>query len=150
MNTQLFLAALSTIFAQGLCSQYTVTDEAWFEIEIKDMDGPGQDYKGRFTVALFGEAAPMTVLNFVSITKGYKKGKVRKRSIFSRVQRVHCTLSGRVCVIQNLTFGLQSSRYCTFTLVFMFHVSCFFFTFSLPRSFPCQSKLLVSCFGNFM
>ena len=34
-----------------------------------------QDYTGRFTIALFGEAAPMTAMNFASITKGYKKGR---------------------------------------------------------------------------
>lgn len=39
------------------------------------MDGPGQDYRGRFVVALFGDTAPMTVMNFVSITRGYKRGK---------------------------------------------------------------------------
>ena len=34
-----------------------------------------QDYTGRFTIALFGESAPMTVMNFAAITKGYKKGR---------------------------------------------------------------------------
>ncbi len=57
--------------------KYTVTEEAWFEVTVKDLDGPGDDYVGRFTVALFGDAAPMTTMNFAAITKGYKKGKVR-------------------------------------------------------------------------
>ena len=70
---QLFLAVTLTLL--GVCAcDYTVTDEVWFEVEVKDMDGPGQDYRGRFTVAVFGEAAPMTALNFVSIAKGYKRG----------------------------------------------------------------------------
>ena len=53
-------------------NKYMVTEEAWFEVKVEDMDGPGNDFTGRFTLALFGEAAPMTVLNFASITKGYK------------------------------------------------------------------------------
>ena len=40
------------------------------------MDGPGEDYRGRFVIALFGETAPMTVMNFVAIARGYKRGKV--------------------------------------------------------------------------
>ena len=37
---------------------------------------PGEDYRGRFVVALFGEVAPMTVMNYVALTRGYKRGKV--------------------------------------------------------------------------
>ena len=71
---QLFLAVTLTLIGLCTCDKYTVTDEVWFEVEVKDMDGPGQDYRGRFTVAVFGETAPMTALNFVSIAKGYKRG----------------------------------------------------------------------------
>ena len=66
-------AALVTMARAG---KYTVTEEAWFEVEVKDMDGPGEDYVGRFTIALFGETAPMTTMNFAAITKGYKKAGV--------------------------------------------------------------------------
>ena len=72
----LLLATLMTLFSMGWAGNYTVTEEAWFEVEVKDLDGPGQDYMGRFTIALFGESAPMTVMNFVAITKGYKRGDV--------------------------------------------------------------------------
>jgi len=65
-----FLAMLSLSYA----GNYTVTDEAWFEVEVRNLDGPGQDYRGHFTIALFGETAPMTVMNFVALTKGYSKG----------------------------------------------------------------------------
>ena len=69
---------LVCMFGFGSCGNFTVTDEAWFEVEIKDFEGPDQNYRGSFTVALFGESAPMTVLNFASIAKGYKKkGKVQ-------------------------------------------------------------------------
>jgi len=71
MKTQ--LAILFTLFAAVYCkSNYTVTEEVWFDIEIKDMDGPGEDYKGRFEIALFGDTAPISVYNFKSIAKGYK------------------------------------------------------------------------------
>ena len=84
----LFIASLLALLAIGYCDKYTVTEEAWFEVEVKDLDGPGQDYKGRFTVALFGDTAPMTVLNFASIAKGYKKGKQKlayKNSLIHRI-----------------------------------------------------------------
>ena len=73
----LFFAALFTVFSIGYCGNYTVTDEVWFDIEVKDYDGPGEDYKGRFVIALFGETAPMTTMNFAAIARGYKRGKVR-------------------------------------------------------------------------
>ena len=50
---------------------YTVTDEVWFDVSIDGGEGP--EYTGRFVIALFGEAAPMTVMNIVSIARGYKK-----------------------------------------------------------------------------
>ena len=45
MSTQLFVATLAAIVSLAHCGNFTVTDEAWFEVEIKDMDGPGQDYR---------------------------------------------------------------------------------------------------------
>ena len=76
MNQLFFLAAVASMFGLGMCGNYTVTDEAWFEVVVEDMDGDGQDYRGRFTVALFGESAPMTVMNFAAITRGYSRGGV--------------------------------------------------------------------------
>jgi hypothetical protein len=76
MAARLVAVFLVAMVTECYCGNYTVTDEAWFEIEVKNMDGPGIDYRGRFTVALFGETAPVTVLNFKSIAKGYKKGRV--------------------------------------------------------------------------
>lgn len=55
--------------------KYTVTEEVWFEVEIKDLDGPGDDFTGRFTVAVFGEDAPATVMNFVSLARGWRSAK---------------------------------------------------------------------------
>jgi len=69
-----FLAVLAAVYA----SEYTVTEEVWFDFEVKNMDGPGEDYKGRVVIALFGEAAPMTVMNFAAITRGYERGKTKQ------------------------------------------------------------------------
>ena len=52
---------------------FTVTDEAWFNVVVEDLDGPGKNYTGKFVVALFGETVPMTVMNFVAITRGYER-----------------------------------------------------------------------------
>jgi len=68
------LAACLVACAAAAASNYTVTDEVWFEVTVKDMDGPGEDYHGRFVIALFGEAAPMTSLNFAALAKGAKRG----------------------------------------------------------------------------
>jgi len=87
----LFVASVFVaLMAVGYCDEgkYTVTEEAWFEVEVKDMDGPGQDYRGRFTIALFGESAPMTTLNFASIAKGYKKGENKLEYKGSNIHRI--------------------------------------------------------------
>lgn len=77
MSVSLFLslAVASSLLAYVSCGNLTVTEEAWFEVEIRDFDGPGMHYRGRFTVGLFGEAAPMTVMNFAAIVRGYKRGR---------------------------------------------------------------------------
>ena len=78
------LSALSLVH----CGNLTVTEEAWFDVEIKDLDGPGEDYRGRFTIALFGDAAPMTTLNFASIARGYKRSGEKlwyKNTIIHRI-----------------------------------------------------------------
>ena len=42
----LFFAALFTVFASSFAGNFTVTEEVWFDIEIKDYEGPGEHYKG--------------------------------------------------------------------------------------------------------
>ena len=42
----LLFAALFTLFACGLAGNFTVTEEVWFDVEIKDYEGPGEHYKG--------------------------------------------------------------------------------------------------------
>jgi len=73
-QTAVVAVLMTSLVGLSLAGKYTVTDEAWFEVETDDVDGKGTPFTGRFTIALFGETAPMTVMNFVSIVKGYKRG----------------------------------------------------------------------------
>ncbi|BFZ01923.1 hypothetical protein BsWGS_04962 [Bradybaena similaris] len=50
----------------------TVTAEAVLDILVKNYDANG-DLHGSLRIALFGEAVPMTVLNFFSICNGVKR-----------------------------------------------------------------------------
>jgi len=84
----LFLAAMFTMFAAGYCGNFTITDEVWFDVEVKDFDGPGEDYRGRFVIGLFGETAPMTTMNFAAIARGYKRGKEKLHYKNTRVHRI--------------------------------------------------------------
>lgn len=56
-------------------ANFTVTDEAYLVVDVTDQKSPGDTYTGRIVIALFGASAPMTVMNFASIIKGYKRGK---------------------------------------------------------------------------
>lgn len=69
----LFVVLVAAVNAH---KNFTVTEEAWFDVEIKDYDGIGEDYRGRFVVAMFGDKCPMTTMNFQSLAKGYKRGSV--------------------------------------------------------------------------
>jgi len=84
----LFFVALFTFYASAYAGNFTVTDEVWFDVEIKDYEGPGEHYKGRFVVAVMGEAAPMTTLNFVSIARGYTRGKKKLTYAKTPIHRV--------------------------------------------------------------
>ncbi|KAL3865701.1 hypothetical protein ACJMK2_043063 [Sinanodonta woodiana] len=84
----LLLATVVSLFALAYCGNFTVTEEAWFDFEIKDLDGPGEDYRGRVVVALFGDTTPMTVMNFAAITKGFKRGREKLSYKNSKVHRV--------------------------------------------------------------
>jgi len=102
MNQLFFLAALCSVFGLGLCGNYTVTDEAWFEVVVEDMDGDGQDYRGRFTIALFGETAPMTVMNFAAITRGYSRGGEK---LYYKNTPVHRVVPDFVVQMGDITTG---------------------------------------------
>jgi len=70
---------------------YTVTDEAWFNMVVENFSGPGRNFTGKFVVALFGETVPMTVMNFVAITRGYERVSQVRRAGLRYIPR--CMLS---------------------------------------------------------
>ena len=74
MNGMLLVVVALGYLGLSMADKYTVTDEAWFDVKIFDLDGEGEHYTGRFVVALFGETAPMTTMNFLAITRGYQRG----------------------------------------------------------------------------
>merc|ERR1712008_229882 len=75
LDIMLLFVAFATFVASTYAGNFTVTDECWFDIESTDYDGPGEHYNGRFVIGVMGETAPMTALNFVSLTRGHKQGK---------------------------------------------------------------------------
>jgi len=94
---------------------FTVTDEAWFKVSAADLNGPGKNYTGQFVIALFGETVPMTVMNFVAITRGYERpGQVRRT--LTRQPNPIATIACTVCAV--ITFRCNQYRYlneCTHT-----------------------------------
>jgi len=103
MYTQ--FAVLLALFAVAFAdSNYTVTDEVWFDVEIKDMDGPGEDYKGRFEIALFGEAAPITVYNFKALTKGHRTVHT-KQKLHYKNSHVHRVVPDFIVQMGDITLG---------------------------------------------
>lgn len=72
----LFLVVALSTFALGYCGNYTVTEEVWMDLEVKDFDDQGEDFRGRIVIGMFGDTCPMTVMNFQAIAKGYRRGKV--------------------------------------------------------------------------
>lgn len=88
MNWSLVCSVLLSLLGLSLAGDFTVTDEAWFDFEVADLVAKGQPYVGRITIALFGEAAPMTVMNFLAITRGYDRGDLSMAYTGSIVHRV--------------------------------------------------------------
>ncbi|XP_048255740.1 peptidyl-prolyl cis-trans isomerase-like [Haliotis rufescens] len=87
LKVHLFVAVVVTIFALSQAARHkvgrlkgvrpkevVVTEHVYFDMVIHNNEGTEQ-LEGRFVVAVFGELAPMTVLNFVSLAKGYRRGK---------------------------------------------------------------------------
>jgi hypothetical protein len=57
--------------------KFYVTHEAWFNISIRESKiSPAVIKTERVVIALFGEICPMTVTNFITITKGLRRGAV--------------------------------------------------------------------------
>jgi len=96
------LVAAFSLVALVSGGTYTITDEVWFEVEVKNIDGAGNDFKGQFTIAVFGETAPMTVMNFVSLARGYKKGK---ESLHYKNTPLHRIVPDFVLQMGDITIG---------------------------------------------
>ena len=58
---------------------YTVTNEAWLDIGIKDSkdDNSTAEHLGRIYIGLFGDICPMAATNFGQLAKGVKRDKVK-------------------------------------------------------------------------
>ncbi|CAH1797589.1 unnamed protein product [Owenia fusiformis] len=98
----MYVATLLSLVGLAYCGKYTVTEEAYFDVEVQDMDGPGEDYNGRFVVALFGDTAPMTTLNFKSIVEGYKRGK---ETLWYKGTNIHRIVPDFVIQMGDITVG---------------------------------------------
>lgn len=82
---------------------YTVTEEIWFDVEVKDHDGLGEDYRGRFVVAVFGDKCPMTSMNFQSLAKGYKRGT--KKQLSYKRSPIHRIVPDFIIQMGDITIG---------------------------------------------
>lgn len=52
---------------------HMITSVATITFEVKNWDGEGEDLRGDVKIGMFGDLAPMTVLNFNSICRGFKR-----------------------------------------------------------------------------
>ncbi|XP_064653321.1 peptidyl-prolyl cis-trans isomerase B-like [Lineus longissimus] len=107
MQTTTIVTILLGVFAAAYAEQgnYTVTDEAWFDVEIKDLDGKGEDYRGRFVIAVFGETCPVTRLNFVSLVKGHTPVHPPKRKLSYKNTPIHRIVADFVIQMGDITIG---------------------------------------------
>ena len=68
--------------------KFYVTHEAWFNISIRESKiSPAIIKNERIVIALFGDICPMTVTNFITITKGLKRGAVSEQSMFLSITK---------------------------------------------------------------
>jgi len=65
-----------------------VTDEVWFKFAIKDFHDKNKPYVGKVTIGCFGKLTPVTCLNFVSLVKGYRKGRGIMSYKNTKVQKI--------------------------------------------------------------
>ncbi|KAL4227797.1 hypothetical protein ACF0H5_013233 [Mactra antiquata] len=98
----LLILSMFAAFSLGYCGNYTVTEEAWFDVEVRDLDGPGEDYRGRFVIALFGDTCPMTSMNFAAIAKGFKRGR---SSLWFKNTKIHRVVPDFLIQMGDVTVG---------------------------------------------
>lgn len=98
----LFVACIFAIISLGYCGNYTVTEECFFDVEVKDWDTPGDDFRGRFVIGLFGETTPMAAMNFAALTKGFKVGR---QYLHYKGTRIHRIVKDFVIQMGDITVG---------------------------------------------
>lgn len=81
----LLATAISVLLAVTSANNNTfkVTSEAVLDIEVKNYDGEGNDLNGEIRVALFGEEAPATVLNYKALCAGFKRPQTKEKIGYS-------------------------------------------------------------------
>lgn len=70
--------------------KYTVTNEVYFDVEVRASKTSEPIKSGRIVIGLFGDICPMTVTNFVQLAKGFKRDNKKysyKGSPFHRIVR---------------------------------------------------------------
>ncbi|KAK0057931.1 peptidyl-prolyl cis-trans isomerase H [Biomphalaria pfeifferi] len=82
----LLVAVVASVLAIGQCNKnFTVTSEVVFDLEVKNYNGNGDDISGKLVIGLFGETAPVSVLNFKTLCEGYtapSKAKLSYRNTY--------------------------------------------------------------------
>ncbi|XP_017763047.1 PREDICTED: peptidyl-prolyl cis-trans isomerase B isoform X1 [Eufriesea mexicana] len=80
MKSFLLVGILLTFCSSSSADENKITDKVWFDINI---DGK---YEGRIEIGLFGETVPITVTNFIELSKR-PQGEGYKGSKFHRIIR---------------------------------------------------------------
>jgi len=81
---------------------FTVTHEAWFDVDVRGMDDAAENFNGKITLALFGETVPMTVLNIVSLVNGYK---LKGQKLSYKGSQIHRIVKDFVIQMGDITRG---------------------------------------------
>jgi len=74
----LTLAISAMVALSAAESNFTVTSEAVFEIDVENYDGNGNNLEGSVTVGIFGNTCPVSALNFKTLCSGFKRPKLEK------------------------------------------------------------------------
>ncbi|XP_033749575.1 peptidyl-prolyl cis-trans isomerase-like [Pecten maximus] len=78
-----------------------VTEEVFFDVQVGD-DNDDDGFRGQFVVALFGDIAPMTVMNFQSIAKGYTR---KKNNLHYKNSPIHRIVPDFIIQMGDITVG---------------------------------------------
>lgn len=68
--------------------KYIITNEVYFDIEVKATKTSEPIKSGRIVIGLFGDICPMTVTNFVQLAKGFKRDQKKFSYKGSPIHRI--------------------------------------------------------------